>query len=147
MEKYKVKKSIILDGLMEVSPTCDVYVNISSNTLTKCSLYFMSTTREEIENYVTEHFDEFIELPNYRKMKYYDMVYDYVNTINNNEIIHKAKLIICNEKFWYKEFYNILNEYNLKDDFNKYRYERLKVVLEEIIVNNSHKIEVIDDLK
>lgn len=147
MEKYKVKKSIILDGLMEVSPTCDVYVNISSNTLTKCSLYFMSTTREEIENYVTEHFDEFIELPNYRKMKYYDMVYDYVNTINNNEIIHKAKLIICNEKFWYKEFYNILNEYNMKDDFNKYRYERLKVVLEEIIVNNSHKIEVIDDLK
>ena len=143
---YKVKKSIILDGLMEVSPTCDIYVNISSNTLTRCSLYFMSTTREEIEHYVTDNFDEFIELPNYRKIKYYEMIYDYINMINNEEIAYKTKLIKGDERFWYRDFYNILDEYNLRDDFNKYRYGRVKEFLDEIILNNSHKIDIIDDL-
>jgi hypothetical protein len=45
-----------------------------------------------------------------------------------------------------KRLRDILDEYNLRDDFNKYRYGRVKEFLDEIILNNSHKIDIIDDL-
>jgi hypothetical protein len=146
MEKYKVKKSVILNGLTSVDPATEIHINIESNSYEIYSLFYMSTTREEIEHYVIDNYDKFISLPTYDKIGYFDIVDEFLKDVNNKELTEKCAGIRNSGRWWVREFDGLLIEYSLFIKFCEFRKNKLKLILDDVILKFKDKIEVIDDL-
>jgi hypothetical protein len=146
MEKYKVKKSTIMDALMKVDELTSIYLDIESGYCEYYTMLFMSTTREEIEHYVMDNWYRFIELPNYKKINYFGIVDDYIDSLCDEELKEEYLKLDKKMRKWSGHVDSLLYYRNYSEGFKKYRYDRLLVFLDGIIEENKDKMEVIDDL-
>ena len=146
MGKYKVTKTKIMEGLIRVNPMTEMYIDIEGNHLEFYSYYFMSTTREEIEHYISDNYDKFIELPKYKEIGFTNIANKFIDSLNIEELSEKYYAI--DDRYnWIRIFHGLLSEYNVYRDFYKTYYLALKPILEEIIIKEKDKIDVIDDME
>ena len=144
MEKYKVKRTVIFDALTYVKPSTTIYLDIENSHVEFYSLWYMSTTREEIEHYVIDNWYRFIELPNYKELKFHDTVNSFIKSLNNKEVEDKVNKINASEKYWYREFSDILTEYKLWDQYIEFRDKILVTYIDYVGLKYKDKMEIID---
>lgn len=135
MSRNVVKLSRIIEGLEMVDDIVDCYYNSEKDEIFLSNIgEYEELTEEEID----ELFEKSIILPTQYEINEYQIMVDFIETIDNNKIKEELQRLIQG-KGAFRRFKDFCNEFNIVQNWYEYKAHKYKEIAIKWCLKNNLK--------